>query len=344
MAELSRIIAHWAVTRYTATALAKKHYHFIVEGDGTVVPGDHKPEANKRPRKGRYAAHTLNCNTGSIGISCAAMAGAKSVDDAGPYPITEVQFDAMCRKIADLCRKYGIPVTPKTVLSHAEVQKNLGIRQRGKWDIAVLTFAGLKTAKACGDLMRRKVAGMLGKAPPPKKSKPKPKKDAVPVLKVGDRGAYVRDAQEKLAAAGYDLDVDGAYGPQTRRGVEAAQHAAGIRVDGMWGPQTAAAVERLKLQPKIDEAEGRAVVAEKKVGKAKKAVDVAEKKAKGRRLPEWFTGVGTVVGGAWAAVSGIDWMTILAIVGAGVFIGALIVIFRGQIIAAYKDVRKAVEE
>jgi trimethylamine:corrinoid methyltransferase-like protein len=37
-----------------------------------------------------------------------------------------------------LCRKYGIPITSSTVLTHAEVEPTLGIKQAGKWDIAWL--------------------------------------------------------------------------------------------------------------------------------------------------------------------------------------------------------------
>ena len=36
---MERIIAHWAVTRYKVTALAKKHYHKVVEGNGNIVKG-----------------------------------------------------------------------------------------------------------------------------------------------------------------------------------------------------------------------------------------------------------------------------------------------------------------
>jgi hypothetical protein len=41
------------------------------------------------------------------------------------------------------------------------VETVLGIKQRGKWDIAVLPFLGLRTAKACGDEMRKRVAAHL---------------------------------------------------------------------------------------------------------------------------------------------------------------------------------------
>ncbi|MER8369697.1 hypothetical protein NKH70_28955 [Mesorhizobium sp. M0991] len=40
----------------------------------------------------------------------------------------------MTAVVAELCKYYRIKVTSKTVLSHAEVESNLGIEQRGKWD------------------------------------------------------------------------------------------------------------------------------------------------------------------------------------------------------------------
>lgn len=158
---LYRVIAHWAVTKYKCDETSKKHYHFIFEGDGNMVVGFHTPEANINTADGVYAAHTLGCNNGSIGVSCAAMFGAVDTKRYGNYPITKAQFDAMCRGIALLCDKYGIAVTPKTVLSHAEVQANLGVPQRGKWDIAVLPHVGIVGAKECGDYMRKNVQAYL---------------------------------------------------------------------------------------------------------------------------------------------------------------------------------------
>jgi hypothetical protein len=57
-----------------------------------------------------------------------------------------------------------VPVTPKTVLSHAEVQANLGIKQKGKWDIAILPWdRSFDTARECGDEFRRMVQEHLSK-------------------------------------------------------------------------------------------------------------------------------------------------------------------------------------
>ena len=81
---------------------------------------------------------------------------------AGPYPMTKVQWDRLVLVIASLCRFYKIPVTPKTVLSHAEVQGNLGIKQAGKWDFTRLAFdLYVKGAKACGDRLRSEVTAAL---------------------------------------------------------------------------------------------------------------------------------------------------------------------------------------
>jgi len=46
----------------------------------------------------------------------------------------------MAELAAELCKHYDIPVTPKTVLGHFEVQDNLGIAQRGKWDPGFLPW------------------------------------------------------------------------------------------------------------------------------------------------------------------------------------------------------------
>jgi hypothetical protein len=136
---VQRVVLHWTAGGHTPSNLDKEHYHFIIAGDGTVVKGKHPVEANRKPVKGQYAAHTLNCNTGSIGVAVAAMAGAvERPFNPGKSPITPAQVTAMAKLVRDLCKGYGIPVTRQTVLSHAEVQPTLGIKQRGKWDIAWL--------------------------------------------------------------------------------------------------------------------------------------------------------------------------------------------------------------
>jgi N-acetyl-anhydromuramyl-L-alanine amidase AmpD len=133
------IVFHWTAGGPKASALDKQHYHYMVQQDGSVAPGDHTPEDNLNIAGGDYAAHTLNANTGRIGVAMCGMMGAQERPfRAGSSPITWGQVNALSSLLADLCRRYSIPVTKRTVLSHAEVQPTLGITQRGKWDVAWL--------------------------------------------------------------------------------------------------------------------------------------------------------------------------------------------------------------
>ena len=136
---MKRVIMHWSAGAHTPSDLDKEHYHKIIDGAGKVHDGRFPIKANKGPIKGKYAAHTLKCNTDSIGVAVAAMAGAQERPFvAGAHPITPAQVTALVRLCRELAAEYGIPVTRQTILSHAEVQPTLGIQQRGKWDIAWL--------------------------------------------------------------------------------------------------------------------------------------------------------------------------------------------------------------
>jgi hypothetical protein len=158
---MKRIIWHWSAGAHTPSSVDKRHYHYIIDGAGKVHPGMFGPEANEKPTRGNYAAHTLNCNTGSIGIAVAAMAGAvERPFSAGQYPITPAQVDALVALSRKLGAQYGIPVTPQTMLSHAEVQPTLGIKQKGKWDIAWLPgMAAPGNPVKVGDTLRARVKG-----------------------------------------------------------------------------------------------------------------------------------------------------------------------------------------
>jgi len=161
--KMVRVIAHWTAGSYTVSKTDKEHYHFVWSGDGDAVRGDHKVTANESSADGVYAAHTKNCNTGSIGVSVACMAGAiENPFYAGSYPMTRAQWDGMCRGIAQLCAFYQIDVSPETVLSHAEVEGNLNIDQSGKWDFTRLAWdPAIYGATACGNLLRLHVATLL---------------------------------------------------------------------------------------------------------------------------------------------------------------------------------------
>lgn len=63
------------------------------------------------------------------------------------------------------------------------------------------------------------------------------------LLRQGDRGADVMEAQIALRNAGHDPGpIDGIFGPRTREAVLAFQAERGLQVDGIVGPQTRAAL------------------------------------------------------------------------------------------------------
>jgi hypothetical protein len=174
---MERIITHWTAGGHHATTVDREHYHILIEGDGGLVRGDHTIADNVRTGDGDYAAHTRGKNTGSIGISLCCMAGAVQVPfRAGSFPMRPEQYDALALVAADLCEKYGIPVTPQTVLGHGEVQSILGAPQNGKWDPLVLPWDPGKKARAVGDDFRARVktllsggeAAVAAVAPPPR--------------------------------------------------------------------------------------------------------------------------------------------------------------------------------
>lgn len=161
--KMIRIVVHWTAGTNACSALDKEHYHFIRDGSGQLHRGDHTVDDNVNTSDDDYAAHTRLTNIGAIGYSLCGMAGAiESPFNAGKFPIKQSQWDGMIGDLAQLCRFYGIPATPKYLLTHAEVQSTLGRQQRGKWDIARLPFdLTVKGAKAVGDKMRAEVNALL---------------------------------------------------------------------------------------------------------------------------------------------------------------------------------------
>lgn len=162
-AAMKRVHLHWTAGAYAANGLDQNAYHLLIDGTPKLVRGKWPISANVNCPRGAYAAHTLNANTGAIGVSICCMGGAGvTMANHGAYPLKREQWGLAVRAIADLCRFYAIPVTDKTVLTHAEVQPNLGIRQKGKWDIATLSFdRSFDTARKVGDRLRREVAALL---------------------------------------------------------------------------------------------------------------------------------------------------------------------------------------
>lgn len=69
------------------------------------------------------------------------------------------------------------------------------------------------------------------------------------VLRRGDRGRYVREAQSRLHRHGYlvtSREVDGVFGPGTERAVQRFQKDRGLSIDGVIGPRT---LDALNCEP-----------------------------------------------------------------------------------------------
>jgi hypothetical protein len=161
-ASMKRIICHWTAGGYTASDLDKKHYHILIENDGTLVRGRHTISDNESTADGNYAAHTRGINARSIGIAVCCMADASERPfDAGRFPMTEMQWRTMAAVVAELCRAYHIEVTPTTVLGHGEVERSLGVKQRGKWDPMVLPWEPHLSLQEVGHRFRELVRAFL---------------------------------------------------------------------------------------------------------------------------------------------------------------------------------------
>lgn len=165
---MRRIITHWTGGGHAVSDLDRRHYHILVDGEGGVHRGHRSIADNVSTADGAYAAHTRGCNTGSIGVSVCAMAGARERRfDSGPAPMTELQWRRLAEVVAELCRAYVIPCTPLTVLAHGEVEERLGIVQRGKWDPLVLPWRPELPKRGVADLFRSRVAALLAGSPAP---------------------------------------------------------------------------------------------------------------------------------------------------------------------------------
>jgi len=162
-AKMSRVHIHWTGGGHRANATDKKAYHILIESDGNLIRGVRSIKANEPGSGMARASHTLNANSGAIGVSMCCMANSKeSPFNAGTAPMTKVQWDTMVEVVAELAKRYGIPVTPQTILTHAEIQPNLGIKQKNKWDVVRLAFdSSVQGHRPVGDRMRREIAAVL---------------------------------------------------------------------------------------------------------------------------------------------------------------------------------------
>ncbi len=155
---MKKIIIHWTAGGYYPTPYEKAHYHFLIDKDGKIYTGNHKPEDNLNCQKGKYAMHTGGGNTGAIGIAMCAMAGFKNKNNTGNYPITAKQFEATMKMCATLAIKYKIEITPNTVMTHYEFGlKNPTTSSAGKIDIIYIPPYPWVAQNDVGSFIRSKI-------------------------------------------------------------------------------------------------------------------------------------------------------------------------------------------
>lgn len=232
---LNRIIWHWTVSGYSPNTSSMKAYHHVIDGNGIVHKG--VPEENNfsgaSMAPGTYAAHTRGLNTGSLGISVCSMYGAKEVPfTTGPYPMKEVQIESLLRLTAEKMAQYNIELSPRFVLSHAEVQPTLGVKQNGKWDYMWLPgMANTIPAIEVGNILREKLSKITGQ------SKPTLVLTSRSTVRRGSRGPDVFALQTAL-----NIKADGVFGPKTEQAVIKFQKSKQLLPDGIVGPMTWAAL------------------------------------------------------------------------------------------------------
>lgn len=172
-AKINRIIVHWTAGPGKSRPDEHDHYNLILDQDLTLNRGvsiaknGRAIQADFRPGID-YAAHTKGTNSNALGYSMAGMRLAQeSPFIPGPDPITEAQWSLMVRHLAQLCDFYEVAVSKETVMTHAEVQRNLGPKhkQNGKWDISILPWQKdltlFNTPTKVGNLMRAEVQKIL---------------------------------------------------------------------------------------------------------------------------------------------------------------------------------------
>lgn len=155
---MKKIIIHWSGGTNQPSNTDYEHYHYIINGNGLKVHGKYKPEDNLDCTDGKYAKHTGGGNTGSIGVSMCGMYGYNGKPNSTKYPLTKVQVETMFKLVAELSKKYKIPIKPDTVMTHYEFgKKNPKTSSAGKIDIVYLPpYPTVKQADV-GDFIRNKV-------------------------------------------------------------------------------------------------------------------------------------------------------------------------------------------
>lgn len=156
MNTIQRICIHHTAGAGTANHIERRSYHFIYEVNGRLVIGNFTPENNIPPLvRGQYAPHCGGGNSRTIGV---ALAGQDKLINGRGVLFTREAFEHMCKHVAELCKKYGIAITPDTVYTHNEFGvKNPKTSSAGKIDITRIPWEPTLKSGEVGDYIRTKI-------------------------------------------------------------------------------------------------------------------------------------------------------------------------------------------
>ncbi len=156
MAKLSKICLHWTAGSNNPCAVDLAAYHYLIDSQGRIFEGKHKPEDNLDCTDGNYAAHCGGGNTGCIGLSACGMAGFTTDKKQTKYPLTQIQIERMCAMAAHLTIKYKINIDENTVFTHHEFDQKKHLCG-GKIDIVYLPYLPNLQVNRIGGYLRNKV-------------------------------------------------------------------------------------------------------------------------------------------------------------------------------------------
>lgn len=160
---INRICWHWTAGYGRPNNEDMQHYHIMIDDKGNLHSGYHKIEDNINCKDGNYAQHCALGNTGTIGMAVCGMAGFNTQAKTSYANLTVSQIEALCKKTADLCKQYGIKVTPETVYTHMEYDSGEHGAHEGKIDIVCIPYLCLYGKEQVANELRRKTQWYLEK-------------------------------------------------------------------------------------------------------------------------------------------------------------------------------------
>lgn len=153
------VVVHWTGGGHRATGVDREAYHYVVEGDGSIVVGRWPVAANMRKVSGSdYAAHTGGWNSYRVGIALAGMKGYTSPAAVGNFPLRHVQVERLAMLAGYFLELGGLdPMNPDDLCTHQEVwtiHRIKGNRNHQKLDIEHLPFRPELKPDQVGDYLR----------------------------------------------------------------------------------------------------------------------------------------------------------------------------------------------